>query len=98
MKNKKTCDPCASSLETKFIAFTERYEEKHKELVGQNNIAHEAILKQTTRTNGTVADLVKNDIEERTAIKIISIIVVPVFLYIIYRIIDVVFAKINLVS
>lgn len=96
MKKQKVCDPC--NFEVALNGFIKRYEEKHEELINQNNIAHEAILKQTTRTNGTVADLVKKDIEERTAIRLISIIVVPVFLYITYRLIDVIFSKINLTA
>jgi len=93
-EEKITCkDPCIQKLKdsvdhiNRFIEVD--YKEKHEELkdlcIGSIN----KVAEQLKTLNGNVKELREHDIEERTAIKMISIIVVPVFLYIIYRIIDI---------
>lgn len=90
MKRKKeVCiDPCLDRVEND-IGWLKKwidgeYKENHKELA----LKIDRAIDQVKITNGSVANIKEEQIVMKTTIKNISIIVVPTFLYIVYKIID----------
>jgi hypothetical protein len=94
----KTCeDPCLQRVSND-VGWIKKwidgdYKENHKELADKIDLS----IDQGKKTNGYVAEIKIEQVVMRTTIRNISVIVVPVFLYIVYRIIDLLLKRVSII-